>query len=153
MALIRSGSRVREATPHEWPAIEALLLARELPVAGARTHLDGFVVSEDGSTVTGCAAIERYGDIGLLRSVAVAEGVGGRGVGTQLVEACAGRARRLGLRALYLLTTTAAGFFPRFGFEAISREELPASLFASDELRGACPASAVAMRLMLAESR
>ena len=32
------------------------------------------------------------------------------------------------------------------GFERISSRELPSALLASEELRGACPASAVAMR-------
>jgi len=146
-------NRVREATPGDWPGIEELLLARDLPVAGAREHLDGFLVSSDGPVVTGCAVIERYGDIGLLRSLAVTEDVAGRGLGTALVDASIEQARRLGLRGLYLLTTTAAGFFPRFGFETISRESLPPSLGASEELRGACPASAVAMRLTLAPPR
>ena len=59
------------------------------------------------------------------------------------------RARELGLRELYLLTTTAAAYFPRFGFERIGREALPSSLQASEELRGACPASAAAMRIIL----
>jgi amino-acid N-acetyltransferase len=145
--------RVREATPADWPGIERLLLDRDLPVSGAHEHLDGFLVSSDGSVVTGCAVIERYRDIGLLRSVAVTGDIAGRGLGTALVEASIERARRLGLRGLYLLTTTAAGFFPRFGFERISRESLPPSLGASEELRGACPASAVAMRLTLAPPR
>jgi amino-acid N-acetyltransferase len=152
-AVIRSERRVREATPGDWPAIEGLLVDRELPVAGAREHLEEFLVSEEGATVTGCAAVERYGDLGLLRSVAVAEGVAGRGLGTELVKSSVQRAHRLGLRALYLLTTTAAGFFPRFGFETVPRESLPPALSASEELRGACPASAVAMRLALPGGR
>jgi amino-acid N-acetyltransferase len=63
------------------------------------------------------------------------------------VQAVLARARALGLRELYLLTTTAAGYFPRFGFETVGREALPPVLSASEELRGACPASAIAMRL------
>jgi amino-acid N-acetyltransferase len=58
-------------------------------------------------------------------------------------------ARSGGARELYLLTTTAEGYFPRLGFERIARDELPAALAASEELRGACPASAVTMRLRL----
>ncbi|HEY3587088.1 MAG TPA: GNAT family N-acetyltransferase, partial [Myxococcaceae bacterium] len=80
---------------------------------------------------------------------AVAENAGGRGVGAELVRAVLERARALGLRELYLLTTSAAGYFPRFGFERIGREALPSSLQASEEMRGACPSSAAAMRLIL----
>ena len=144
-----SATWLRTATSADAAVIEDLLRARNLPTAGAREHLATFVVATKGNSLLGCAGIERYGDVGLLRSVAVAENVGGRGVGAELVRALLDRARTLGLRDLYLLTTTAAGYFPRFGFERIGREALPSALQASEELSGACPASAVAMRLTL----
>ena len=53
------------------------------------------------------------------------------------------------LRAVYLLTTTADAYFPRFGFETIERSELDPALQASEELRGACPDTAVCMRLRI----
>ena len=142
-------SGVRSATSGDWESIAQLLTQRRLPTDGARDHLATFVVATEGRSLLGCAGIERYGDIGLLRSVAVAEKAGGRGVGAELVRAVLERARALGLRELYLLTTTAAAYFPRFGFEPIGRESLPPLLQASEELRGACCASAAAMRLIL----
>jgi N-acetylglutamate synthase-like GNAT family acetyltransferase len=142
-------ARVRAASPEDWESIERLLTDRRLPTAGAREHLSAFVVATRGPALLGCAGVERYGDVALLRSVAVAGEAGGHGVGTELVRAVLVRARALGVRELYLLTTTAAGYFPRFGFETIGREALPSSLAASEELRGACPASAVAMRRTL----
>jgi N-acetylglutamate synthase-like GNAT family acetyltransferase len=81
--------------------------------------------------------------------VAVAEGAEGHGLGAELVKAVIERARTLRLRQLYLLTMSASGYFPRFGFETIAREALPSSLAASEQLQGACPASAVPMRLTL----
>jgi N-acetylglutamate synthase-like GNAT family acetyltransferase len=140
---------VRSATSDDWESIEQLLTERRLPTDGARDHLAAFVVATEGPSLLGCAGIERYGDVGLIRSVAVAENAGGRGVGVALVRAVLERARALGLRELYLLTTSASEYFPRFGFERIGREALPSSLQASEEMRGACPASAAAMRLIL----
>ncbi len=140
---------IRPATPRDWPGIERLLHARSLPLEGASEHLERFLVAEQGATVVGCVGLERYGPLGLLRSLAVDEGISGRGVGTELVRALLARAPRLGVDALYLLTTTAADYFPRFGFEPLPRSALPDALSASAELRGACPASAVAMRLTL----
>ena len=139
---------VRPARPGDWVGIEQLLVARNLPAAGARSHLETFLVAEQGAVLVGCAGIERYGDVGLLRSVAVAEGAAHGGLGTELVTRSLDLARRLGLRAVFLLTTTAADYFPRFGFETVSREALPAVLDQSEELRGACPASATVMRLL-----
>ena len=52
-------------------------------------------------------------------------------------------------QALYLLTTTAEGYFPKFGFERITRAEVPPSVQASVEFATACPASAIVMRKRL----
>lgn len=138
---------VRAATAEDRGSIERLLTARDLPTAGLGEHLDGFVVAVRGAVLVGCAGVEHHGEVGLLRSVVVAEDAAGRGLGRELVRATLERARALGLRELYLLTTTAAGYFPRFGFETVGRGALPPALSASEELRGACPASAIAMRV------
>ena len=50
------------------------------------------------------------------------------------------------LSAVYLLTTTAERFFPRFGFEQITRADVPATVQESVEFKSACPASAIVMR-------
>jgi len=137
---------IRPARAEDLGGIEHLLIDRRLPPAGISEHLADSLVAEKGTELLGCAGIERYGDVGLLRSVAVLESASGRGLGVRLVEAAITRASRVGIQTLYLLTTTAAGYFPRFGFEVIPRTELPAVLNASEELQGACPASATAMR-------
>lgn len=128
----------------------ALLVAAGLPTAGVAEHFPArsLVVRDPASGVlVAVAGVELHGAYGLLRSVAVSSDARGRGLGREIGAAAIDLARREGLRELFLLTTTADGFFPRFGFERISREELPAELGASEELRGACPASAVVMRL------
>ena len=150
MTATASAVVVRPARPEDWPAIEQLLVARGLPIAGARLHLGTFLVAERAAALVGCAGIERYGEVGLLRSVAVAGAVAGRGLGTEMVAASLELGRRLGLQRLFLLTTNAVDYFPRFGFQSISREALPAALAESEELRGACPASATPMLRLLA---
>ena len=54
-----------------------------------------------------------------------------------------------GVGALYLLTTSAEGYFPRLGFVRVAREDLPGELDRSEQMRGACPVSASAMRALL----
>ena len=70
-------------------------------------------------------------------------------MGHHLTEAALNLARTRGADTVFLLTTTAEKFFPRFGFEPISREDVPASVQASIEFQSACPASAVVMRKRL----
>ena len=142
---------IRLARASDWPSIRALLEARHLPTDGADTHLPDFIVAtnETSGAVLGVAGLERYGNVGLLRSVAVADNLAGNGLGTALVRALLERARGGGVRDVFLLTTTAPDWFARFGFTVARREELPEVLNASEELRGACPRSAVAMRAVL----
>ena len=144
-----TGVTVRRAAPDDWPRVAELLGALSLPLDGAREHLTEFMVAERGTTVVGCAAVERYGDSGLLRSVAVAPAEQGKGTGRVLVDRCLRHAAAEGMRTLVLLTTTADRYFPRFGFEVIDRDRVPDAVRASAEFRGACPASATVMRLEL----
>lgn len=135
----------RSAAATDWPAIEALLLAGRLPLDGARDHLEQFLVGEDCGEICCVGGYERYGDLALLRSVAVAERWRGQGVGEQLLEAIKARARVHDIHRIYLLTTTAATFFARHGFVQAERKTAPAALYASREFQGVCPASATFM--------
>ena len=139
---------IRHSTGGDWLAIEQLLRSADLPLDGARESLDGFVVAEEDGGIVGCAAIERYGSVALLRSVAILSSHRGRRIGEKLVATIIQNARG-GVQSVFLLTTTAAGWFPRFGFTAVSRNDVPDSLQGSAEFRGACPASAVVMTLAL----
>jgi amino-acid N-acetyltransferase len=140
--------RLQEA---DRPAVHALLRSHRLPLEGFDDHHVDALVAKNQNVVIGSAAIEIYGRYGLLRSVAVADGHRGQDVGTQLTRAAIARARELDLSALYLLTETASAFFPRFGFAAVSREQIPVDVKASVEFTTACPASAQAFHLLLKE--
>ena len=139
------GLVIRKAGAGDWERIAGLLADCGLPLAGAREHLGSFLLAERHGVLTGCAAVERYGDAGLLRSVAVAESDRGLGTGTALVERCMIEARTNRLATLILLTTTAAEYFPRFGFRSVERQAVPEAVRASEEFRGACPDSATVM--------
>ncbi len=137
------------ATPADLPDILALLKASALPVAGIEQHVETTLIARDHQKIVGCASVEVYDQAGLLRSVAVEAERRGEGLGERLTKAALELARKRGVRDIYLLTTTASDFFPRFGFTAIPRAELHPALEQSEELRGACPASALAMRAAL----
>src|SRR5712691_2888217 len=137
------------ATPSDLLDIVSLLKAAALPVAGIENHIETTLVARDSERLLGCAAVEVYGQAGLLRSVAVEVEHRGEGWGERLTKAALELARKRGVRDIYLLTTTASHFFPRFGFTATTRAELDPALAQSEELRGECPASALAMRASL----
>jgi amino-acid N-acetyltransferase len=144
--MTRHNANLRPATASDRRAIEHLLSTLKLPTAGVAEWISRFWVAEQDGKPVGVVGIEQYGDAALLRSVAVDASCRDTGLGRALVETALAAARREGIRSVYLLTTTAERYFPRFGFEQITRDEVPDSLRASVEFREACPASAVVMR-------
>jgi SAM-dependent methyltransferase len=130
---------VAEAEP---AAGAALLAAAGLPLDGwDAANVQRWGVREEGRLV-GVVALERHGEHGLLRSLAVAPEARGRGVAHALVAHALREARGLGLHDVAGLTTTIPDLLPRWGFFEVARDALPVALTASPELRGACPASA-----------
>ena len=84
-----------------------------------------FYIFEDEARLVGAAALHIvWEDLAEVRSVAVAEDAGGRGIGTQLVRACLDEANILGLKRVFCLTYKPE-FFGRFGFRVADKSELP----------------------------
>ena len=87
--------------------------------------------------------------VGLLRSVAVRSGFRNLGIAIRLCcEACE-LARLDGVREVFLLTTTASGFFEQLGFAPVSRSSAPADIQATREFAELCPESSVLMHRRL----
>jgi amino-acid N-acetyltransferase len=122
-----------------------LLENNRLPREGLLPHLPTTLVARAGGRLVASAALEVYGDAALLRSVAVAEGHRGEGLGVRMTREALELARRLGVSKVILLTETAEGFFASQGFRRIARESAPERVRASVEFASVCPTSAVAM--------
>jgi amino-acid N-acetyltransferase len=84
-----------------------------------------FYICEEEGRLLGTAALHIvWEDLAEIRSVAVAEDTGRKGIGTQLVQACIDEGRSLGLKRLFCLTYK-PNFFGRFGFRIVDKAELP----------------------------
>ena len=143
--------KIRRAKSSDLSAVESLLTASDLPTNGVRDNFSDFVVADDDGAITGAIGLEKYGSVALLRSAVVAPDHRGTGVGRKLVEQLLERAEEAGVDELYLLTTTAEKYFPRFGFTRTTRATVPEAVKASAEFRGACPDTAVVMSRPLGE--
>jgi amino-acid N-acetyltransferase len=137
--------RLRNATSKDLAAVESLLSASDLPLDGVRDNFSSFVVAEGDGEITGAIGLEKFGSVALLRSAVVSPENRGRGIGSRLVERLLKRADEEGIEDLYLLTTTAEKYFPRFGFTRTTRTAVPDAVKASAEFQGACPDTAVVM--------
>ncbi len=128
----------------------ALLGETNLPVEGVAAHFRHFLLARDDSRLTGCVGLEVYGEVALLRSLAVAPLQQKTGLGKQLTEQILKSAAASGAREVVLLTTTAADFFQRhFGFEETTRNRYDALLADSPEWHLPRCSSAVCLRLTL----
>jgi len=85
---------------------------------------DFYIFEEDGKVLGTSALHIVWEDLAEVRSVAVAEDVGRRGIGSQVVGACLDEARVLGLKRLFCLTYK-PDFFAKFGFVVVDKSELP----------------------------
>lgn len=145
--------RAEPARPHDLRGALDLLGRSELTdqdVSEGWGHY--FVVREDDGRVVGVAGLELHGEDGLLRSVAVDADYRGQGLAAALVEAVLQRAARVGLRSVYLLTTTARDYFARRGFSDCPRAEAPAAIRESWEWKSGCPSTAAFMRRDVAQA-
>jgi amino-acid N-acetyltransferase len=140
---------LRAATANDLPAVRHLLVTAGLPVDGVAENFSDFIVAEDESSIAGVIGLERYGTSALLRSAAVSAPSRGTGLGSLLVRRILEHATTRGVRDVYLLTTTAEEYFPRFGFTRATRADVPKPMKVSREFQGACPDSAVVMRRAL----
>jgi amino-acid N-acetyltransferase len=138
--------RIERANPSDLPAVGTLLAAAGLPLDGVAAAFQTGVVARESDAIVGAAAVERYGEAGLLRSVAVAPGERGTGLGRDLVEAAEQLARNEGIATMYLLTDTAIDWFPRLGYVPVPRDEAEAAVGASIEFTLSCAVTGVAMR-------
>jgi len=84
-----------------------------------------FYIVEESGRILGVSALHIvWDDLAEIRSVAVAEDSGRKGVGTEVVNACISEARELGMKRLFCLTYK-PDFFARFGFIVVDKSELP----------------------------
>jgi len=129
----------------------ALLEACALPTSDLdeAAQLQLFALTR-GSQLLGLVGLELHGKAALLRSLAVAPEVRGRGHARVLVQAAEHAATAAGVASVYLLTTTAAPFFAGLAYVETARADAPPSIAATRQFAGLCPASSNFMSKRLA---
>lgn len=85
---------------------------------------DFYVVEEDGVLLGAAALHIVWEDLAEVRSVAVMEDAGRKGIGSRLVQACISEAREIGLKRIFCLTYK-PDFFAKHGFRLVDKAELP----------------------------
>ncbi len=138
---------VADAEPEDLEEIRALLREAGLNDDGVDGCLAGFIVAREGPRLIATACLEDCGAAGLLRSVAVVPDRRRRGLAAGLVLTLLGRSASKGHGAVYLLTSTAQGYFERFGSTHIERSQVSPAVQETGQFRSqVCASSAVMVR-------
>lgn len=137
---------LRFSTPADDEAIRALLSSAGLPWEDVRTGAQDYLLAILGGRVVGSVGLEKHGEVGLLRSLAVIPELRGRGLGHRLQERILAHCAHRGVETAYVLTTTAERFCLERGFERVERESVPEALRATAQFRALCPATAACLR-------
>lgn len=91
--------------------------------------LRDFLVYVQDGTILGCVALSiSWHDLGEIRSLAVAAGRQGQGIGGDLVKQAIQDGTALGLRRIFALTYEER-FFVRLGFHVVDKDTLPTKVW------------------------
>ena len=93
---------------------------------------DFFIYRKGQGRIRGIAALHIFWeDLGEIRSLGVLADSRNQGIGSLLVEKCLEEARELGLQRVFVLTSLQnSGFFERFGFKEVVKDDLPRIIWA-----------------------
>ena len=137
---------IEPARPADFDALRHLLDACALPCADLTPSLlRHFAVTRNAGTIVGCVGFEPFDGVALLRSLAIEVSHRQSGLGTLLATWAEHSAAEQRVHALYLLTTTAEGFFAARGYRPTSRGQVPTTIAATQEFARLCPAAATCM--------
>lgn len=129
----------------EEESIRELLKGCGLPHEDIAKHLNHFILAKDGNHLIGAIGLEICGKDGLLRSLVVGSFYRSRGIAKALYNRILGYAHLQGIKTLYLLTTSAIGFFSKLDFTKEERDNVPESIRVTKEFQSLCPSTAVCM--------
>ena len=133
---------VSELTPDALPEIRAALLAAKLPAAELTPGAVYYRFADESGRTVGFGGLEGRREDRLLRSLVVLPEFRGAGLGVAMVRELEGFARNAGAKTLHLLTTTAAPFFGRLGWEPRDRMAAPVDIAVTTEFSSLCPKTA-----------
>jgi amino-acid N-acetyltransferase len=126
--------------------VKHLLAECHLPTTDlSPRHLEHFFACGPLEAPEGVVGLEVYDEGALLRSLAVSPKSRGNGYGKELVAQAERYAQSLGVREVYLLTTTAAEFFERLGYKRTNRESAPEAIRRTEEFSALCPSTSAFM--------
>ena len=119
----------REEDAYKIPELLAPWVARQIVLPRTAQdilkHLANFLVARCDGALVGVVAVRDFGDgLNEIRSLAVASGFEGAGLGSALVQGAIGLARKRYAKRIFALTMRPR-LFQRLGFKVVDKELFP----------------------------
>ncbi len=138
----REGLEAEEISPID-EELDATLRSASLPTEDlGQSSGKFFRFSDRQGNRVGYGGVEFYGKDALLRSIAVPPETQKHGHGSAITRLLLRYADVQGAETGYVLTTDAAPFFGKLGFDPIERTAVPAAILATPQATILCPATA-----------
>lgn len=125
--------------------LAATLREAELPHQDLGGKSKRFFCASVAGEIVGYVGLEISGPEALLRSAVIFIRARRQGLGRAMIERLLALAGEYGIERVWLLTTSAPGFFAKLGFDDVERATVPPAIAASEEFTDLCPATAVCM--------
>ena len=137
---------MRTPTLDQAPAIAALLSESGLPTDDlSEQDISLFRIEGTHDRLVAVGGLQPFDDVALMRSVATAASMRGRGLAGTIVDELESLAQERGFCSLYLLTESAARFFESRGYLPVDRSDVPSAIQKSRQFASLCPDSAIVM--------
>jgi len=120
-----------------------------MPTVGISTSLKSFILAKSAKRIIGVVGVDAYDGLGYLRRLVVRPEYRGKGIGGELCSRAIAHAHIQKVNELFLLATSARGFFVKRGFQKVDRNLVPQAIRSSNDFRTLCPVSAVCMKMNL----
>ena len=137
---------IKELNPEVFDSAFELLAEAKLDSSDLKQPNIRLFRFEENDQIIGVGGLEIVDDLALLRSVTVKSDLQNKGIGTQIVSIIEKVAKESGVSTLFLLTTTASGFFKAKGYQSINRDDFADPLKQTMQFSNLCPASAICMK-------
>lgn len=134
------------AAAEDLEPIRQLLDSQGLPSSDIdEGSLKTFLVLHNEQQISGLVGLDPLGSVAMLRSLVVRQKWRNTSLGGQLVAAAEAHALKLGVSALYLLTTDADQYFAAKGYCKLERTDAPPEIKLHRQFRSLCPSTSIFM--------
>lgn len=131
--------------PKDIKTVTEFLTTYKLPVSDLMEDNVQLFLAYDEEELVATIGLEKHGNSGLLRSLAVKETYRDRQLADKMIRGFFGVCESQQISDVYLLTTTAEKYFLKKGFLQVDRNSVPGAIRQSREFKSICPASAIVM--------